>query len=673
MEEGCWGQEKRRLVTTVGIPQPYLPLQRRVVSRRGRIIRGGNTTVARNSKFASTDIRHYCNTRADLSNAQQKTDTGSQQTTFEDDKREIDDRKKVNTREDGEENDEEEQRKSRGRTNVEDIEVLQNENEKKTTPPGDSNMKEEGDFCKLMETPSKVSTIRRSKSAQLCLLESGKKRSREEDDDQKAEETPKKKLDDKIVGDEVEKSYELDRRRLMSDLFDEERDGWSWSGEGGLCQGCVMYPCVCSLNKVELRIVEEKERRLRLSSQIPSAPITQSLPTKTTTHPPTTTSSMEEPLAMESKGGEDCLMRKEVKLLKEVKEVSMEVRGPRRTPDHCSTTTPRSRKVKMKVQNPNNKRIVRTTSKEMEEVKKSTKDIRGFFSKGGEEAAGPGLVKRLIKAAETNALTTTTTSKNEVSVKNIKSNLCCSSMMADDDEDTLRDTETEKQQEREMMLRRRTMVRREDDGPIQLARKDVKDEPGPSSMRGMRGNTGNLAGTQDARRHLGGPGVRGAREGGGPGRGGDDETISVCYDSQLTKPNGVTGEDMVSKDVCVGMKSDDLRVVRDKNVVVQRVVELNSRGYYRDRQGDEVCVVLHDGGRPGGGEEEIFESFENSTHKTKPNQVGGGLHRRIQLWEQKTGQKGTIIQGNIGTEANTDGDPRGIFHGRHRKQKTDNN
>ena len=82
--------------------------------------------------------------------------------------------------------------------------------------------------------------------------------------------------------------------------------------------------------------------------------------------------------------------------------------------------------------------------------------------------------------------------------------------------------------------------------------------------------------------------------------------MSVCYDSLPTKPNGVTGADMTSKEVCVRTKPDDLRVVRDENVVVQRVVELNSRGNYRDRQGDEVCVVQHEGGRPGGGEERIF-------------------------------------------------------------------
>ena len=115
----------------------------------------------------------------------------------------------------------------------------------------------------------------------------------------------------------------------------------------------------------------------------------------------------------------------------------------------------------------------------------------------------------------------------------------------------------------------------------------------------------------------------------------------------------------------------DVSVVRGRgdSDVVRPVVAPVVPGTHQGCVGD-AGKGIPGSGMPGGGEERCSSS---SSHKTKPNQVGGGLHRRIQLWEQKTGQKGTIIQGKIGTEANTDGDPRGIFHGRHRKQKTDNN
>ena len=79
--EGCWGEVDTRLVTTVGIPQPYLPLNKRVVSRK-KIFRGGN--IVRNNIFSSTDIRYFCTTRADVSTVKSKPDVGTRSPAFDD-------------------------------------------------------------------------------------------------------------------------------------------------------------------------------------------------------------------------------------------------------------------------------------------------------------------------------------------------------------------------------------------------------------------------------------------------------------------------------------------------------------------------------------------------------------------------------------------------------------
>ena len=67
--EGCWGEESSRLVTTCGIPQPYLPLQRRVVGRR----RGHcGSKSEKNYSFASNDIRRFFASRAVTHTREQK-------------------------------------------------------------------------------------------------------------------------------------------------------------------------------------------------------------------------------------------------------------------------------------------------------------------------------------------------------------------------------------------------------------------------------------------------------------------------------------------------------------------------------------------------------------------------------------------------------------------------
>ena len=80
----------------------------------------------------------------------------------------------------------------------------------------------------------------------------------------------------------------MGRKRILSGLFGEEEE---------LCEGCVMSPCVCVLNVIELKIIEEKERRLRKSSQPTPAPIVTQSPNTTTTSPRSTTSTTGEMMA----------------------------------------------------------------------------------------------------------------------------------------------------------------------------------------------------------------------------------------------------------------------------------------------------------------------------------------------------------------------------------------
>ena len=96
-------------------------------------------------------------------------------------------------------------------------------------------------------------------------------------------------------------------------------------------------------------------------------------------------------------GGSDCKEEKEVELLSGKKTVLFkEVRGSETSSSSPTTTTPRNRKTRMKAPNNNNKKVIRMTDKEKEEIRRSTKDIRGFLKKGEELTAGPGLVQRLI-------------------------------------------------------------------------------------------------------------------------------------------------------------------------------------------------------------------------------------------------------------------------------------
>ena len=101
-----------------------------------------------------------------------------------------------------------------------------------------------------------------SKTVLTCTPESKhKKRLRYGEED--LEETPSKKRkedpEDPYETKEDEEHYDARKRRL-TDLFGEEV---KW------CEDCALIPCVCVLNTIELRITEEKTRKLekRMSSQ----------------------------------------------------------------------------------------------------------------------------------------------------------------------------------------------------------------------------------------------------------------------------------------------------------------------------------------------------------------------------------------------------------------------
>ena len=433
---------------------------------------------------------------------------------------------------------------------------------------------------------------------------------------------------------------------MLSDLFGEE-EGW--------CEGCVMVPCICILSKIELKITEEKERRLRKGSQISPAPI------ETTTSPttPTTTSSVVPTSSTgEAKicaaGGSDCIEEKEVELLPGKKTVLFkEVRGSEKSLSSPTTTTPRNRRTRMKAPNNNIKKVTRMTDKEREEVRRNTKDIRGFFMKGEEVTAGPGLVQRLIKAAETNSLSTTTTQK-EVSSLNISNNSVVPSMMKSNNTPVV--VVDDPGMMKRLGERQNDVAKKETDGP---ASKDARRQKIGTAGPSMRGNTRLVcgAGLSLTRR---GEERQDTFEGGRLRRGGIHDVTACSY----SKPNvlGSVDDDTSTEvsDVCV---YDCVR--GEYSSVVRSVVHDDSQGTSRDRlRGGGV--VVHDGGKPGGG---VEGGSSSNPLMTKPNRVTGGLQGRIHMWEQKTGSTRCSKQGEIHTEDNSEGESRVQFSGRNRKDK----
>lgn len=433
-----------------------------------------------------------------------------------------------------------------------------------------------------------------------------------------------------------EEEREGGRKRILSDLFDEEEV---------LCEGCVMTPCVCLLNVIELRIVEEKERRLRRSSQPTSAPImTQSPSTTTATSPQPTTSTTGERATSDTRGGQDCNKEKDVKLLSEMKNNSKDVRGPGRSSDCHPTTTPRSRRTRMKATNNSNKKVTRMTNKEKEETKRSTRDIRGFF-KLGEEQSGPGLVQRLVKAAETHSLSSTTTANREVSPMISGINSCIPSRM-------MKNSSLSAVEDDERKVKRTGEVKTQDMTNLMIQeRKDALRKTGSATVKSMRGNTRATAGYAEYS-------VTGTDQGACKRRGGDSTTDDVPGMKNIVCLKGVA-----RKDVPAVMNTDD---VRGDLCVVRPNVATISRGACRARVGDDGNDVpgVPDEDRPVGGDERSLP------HIPKPNPVRGGLLGRVQFWEMKTEQLLNENQDDIATEYNTAFNTEGKLGARHRKKKT---
>ena len=167
--------------------------------------------------------------------------------------------------------------------------------------------------------------------------------------------------------------------------------------------------------------------------------------TKVDTAPPTTTTStpsvgenLEEVARVFSPGGQGCKDGRGLSAVVVVSATSSlrppSTRGGTKEEDRRSsstTTTPKRLSINMKVKN-NKKKVVRMTDTEKDEMKKTTKDIRGFFGKmktsqTEEEvkkttADVPSSFKSLLKLAEGRGKPTTP--NNKVSHNNIISKPC---------------------------------------------------------------------------------------------------------------------------------------------------------------------------------------------------------------------------------------------------------
>ena len=99
-------------------------------------------------------------------------------------------------------------------------------------------------------TPKKKnSSVLASSSMHLSLLDSTKKRLREEDDGQEGTPSKRRQNDEEENREGMEKeTYETRRGRILSELFGYDK---IW------CEYCVMMPCICLANNIELKIVKE--------------------------------------------------------------------------------------------------------------------------------------------------------------------------------------------------------------------------------------------------------------------------------------------------------------------------------------------------------------------------------------------------------------------------------
>ena len=370
------------------------------------------------------------------------------------------------------------------------------------------------------------------------------------------------------------------------------------------CLECVMSPCVCILNTVKLKIVEEKIRRLS-SRTTP----THNKPQNTTEEPRTTTSGAPQPPSTTTSSncegedlgkvarvftprGQGCRDEgRDLSVVKKTLSSTKKVSVTRKTlkGEECdnltTTTTPRKLATRMKVKNNSRKKIVKMTEDEEEKMKKTTKDIRGFFIKkatstGEEETVtAPSSFRELLRLAERRS----TADTDKVSPHKIKTNL--------------------------NIPRKPGGGRCPDAG---LAGKDQTVQGGPSPGDGGARRGGAAESCIRVMRAMYGDGTRDMRALCDLGGGTEHVKKSIADDNSV---------------VCSGV--DNMQSLQFCN-------KPDKPGPRHDEQGGgAACGDGGDKDGVGSGRRLLPH------HKTKPNVKEGGLSARILLWEMKS---------NIGNE-----------------------
>ena len=409
IEEGCWGEVSTRLVTTVGIPQPYLPLQQRRVVGRRRGVRGGKVT--RNYQYCVNDIRHFATVRAVNSDSEPKSKCPDRLPAFEDAATTvIDEEGEVISHDVAEDEEDDVFRRLETTERCEDDDKQQHE-ELEITPPRkeieNQKLKDE-DNCKL--SLDNNTSLLTQQSEHLTLQLSCRKRWRDRDT-REEEETPNKRRKQEEDRDNKEEYYDR-RGRLLTEMFGEV---------GKWCEECVMQPCVCVLNRLELRLVEERIRKL--SSQKTTTPTTKDSPQDVNIKSPTTSGDPDTPTATTTTAevggsgkkvarvlkpwGLDC--RKEDRVCLSAAGLSSITRRRTTGSPTTTTTTPKRLGTRMKVQNNSKKKVVKMTDDEKGRMMKTNKDIRGYFgattttpdtTKEESMLSGAPSFKTLLRAAE---------------------------------------------------------------------------------------------------------------------------------------------------------------------------------------------------------------------------------------------------------------------------------
>ena len=534
---------------------------------------------------------------------------------------------------------------------IRDDEDKQQHEDCETTPPRkeDENQKlKDEDICKL--SLDNNTSLLAQQSEHLTLQQSCKKRWRDRDT-REEEETPSKRRkqeEDKVFLED----YHSRRGRLLTDMFGEV---------GNWCEECAMQPCICVLNRIELRLVEEKIRRV--SSQKTTTP-TRNSPQDTKIVSPTTTGDPATPTTTTTSAdvggsgkkvarvlkpwGLDC--RKEDRVYVSPAGLSSITR--RKTEGSpTTTTTPKRLGARKKVQSNNRKKVIKMTNDEKGRMMQSNKDIRGYFgakttpetTKEEENMlSGAPSFKTLLRAAEERS-----TMGKKVSEYLSKPNSVCSRKL-DEGRRMYEDAKpsmTPSMQDTPSMKGMRSM-----DGMLGMQRAPslMTGPPDSIEMGGVQKMMNEKVSKVPVVKY--GPSMPSMRsmpsKNPGPGVCGDDggagrvlpRLPGILRDSE----RGAAGNDVLGS---------------SNSVYLQKYAGTGSPGPHPDRRGaagGDGSGVVGDGGGRGC-------SKQSSSLKTKPNEVGGGLMAKVLLWEMKT--KG-VVDENCTADSS-----RHSFNNADRKQK----